>query len=146
MSEVRVRAARVADIADVERIVAAAFRPFTRRTGIVPAPMSTDWATTISAAAASVAVVDDRVVGVLVLWPHPDHVLVDTIAVDPAAQGRGVGSALLAHAEAGARVLRLYTNAGMTEALAYYPRRGFALTGRRREDGFDRVLFEKRLG
>jgi ribosomal protein S18 acetylase RimI-like enzyme len=145
MSQTVVRLAREADIDDVEQVVAAAFAAFTARTGIVPAPRSLDWPTVVSALAASVAVQEDRVVGVLVVWPHPDHLLIDTLAVDPAAQGRGIGSALLAHADrlADGRPLRLYTNAQMDDALTFYRRRGFAETDRRTEDGYDRVWFER---
>lgn len=151
MSGTRVRAARNAEIPAVESLVAEAFAPFTRRTGVVPAPLSIDWATTISAAAASVAVQDDRVVGVLVLWPRPGSVLVDTLAVDPAAQGSGVGIALLAHAASVAtardvHVLRLSTNVAMTDSLAWYLRHGFVETGRGVEDGLDRVHLERVLG
>lgn len=140
------RAARVADVPEIEVVVTAAFAPFLARTGIRPAPLSIDWPTTLSAAAASVAVMHEHVVGVLVVWPHPDHLLVDTLAVAPEQQGTGVGGALLARAEALAdsRPVRLSTNAAMTEALAYYPRRGFTEIGRGREDGYDRVHFEKR--
>lgn len=145
-----VRAARNAEVPAIEALVAAAFAPFTRRTGVVPAPVSVDWSTTISAAGAAVAVRDDRVVGVVVLWPHPDHVLVDVLAVDPAAQGSGVGGALLDHAAAvavsrGVHVLRLSTNVAMTDPLAWYLRRGFIETGRGVERGFDRVHLERML-
>ncbi|GAA2754618.1 GNAT family N-acetyltransferase [Amnibacterium kyonggiense] len=151
MSEVRVRAARNADVPALERLIEDAFAPFTARTGIVPAPRSIDWATTISALGAEVAVLADRVVGVLVTWPHPDHLLVDVLAVAPSAQGSGVGRTLLAHARAAAARtgrdrLRLCTNAGMTASLAWYGRQGFVETDRRREDGFDRVFLEQRVG
>lgn len=73
-----------------------------------------------------------------------------TVAVLPSHQGRGIGAALVAAVEAraraaGASAIALYTNAAMTENLALYPRLGYAETGRRHEDGFDRVHFEKRL-
>lgn len=150
MSGIRVRAARTAEIPVVERLVADAFAPFTARTGIVPAPLSIDWDTTISAAGAAVAVRDERPVGVLVLWPHPRHVLVDLLAVDPAAQGSGVGGALLEHAAAVAaerdvHVLRLWADVAMTESLAWYLRHGFVETGRGAVDGFDRVHLERML-
>jgi ribosomal protein S18 acetylase RimI-like enzyme len=91
---------------------------------------------------------DDRLEAVMVLEKHDDHLLVDVIAVDPAAQGRGVGAVLLEQAEIDARQLglpelRLYTNAAMTENLAYYPRRGFEETGRRVENGFSRVYYRR---
>jgi GNAT superfamily N-acetyltransferase len=151
MSGSRVRAARHADVPAIEAVVAEAFAPFVARTGIRPAPLGTDRPTVISALGASVAVRDDRIVGVLVLRPHPDHVLVETLAVAPEEQGRGIGSTLLDRAEpvaieSGSNTVRLYTNAAMTEALAYSPRRGFRETGRYTEHDFSRVLFEKRLG
>jgi ribosomal protein S18 acetylase RimI-like enzyme len=147
----RVRTARNVDVPAIEAVVSEAFAPFLARTGIRPAPLDTDWPTVVSALGASVATRDERIVGVLVLWPHPDHVLVETLAVAPQEQGGGIGSALLDRAElvaieSGSSTVRLYTNAAMTEALAYYPRRGFTEIGRFREHGFSRVLFEKRLG
>jgi N-acetylglutamate synthase-like GNAT family acetyltransferase len=150
VSGTRVRAARNADIPRIEQVVTDAFAAFVARSGIRPTPLSLDWETVISALGAVVATRDDRIVGVLVLWPHPDHVLVDTLAVAPDQQGGGVGSALLDRAElvaieTGANAVRLHTNAGMREALAYYPRRGFVEVDRRTEHGFDRVFFEKRL-
>ena len=150
MSGTRVRAARNADVPALQAIVGDAFAPVTARTGIRPAPVDTDWETVVWALGAVVATRDDRIVGVLVLWPHPDHVLVETLAVVPEEQGRGVGSALLDRAElvaieSGTNTVRLSTNAGMTEALAYYPRRGYTEVGRETVHGFARVLFEKRL-
>jgi N-acetylglutamate synthase-like GNAT family acetyltransferase len=147
VSGIGVRIARNVDIPAIEALVAAAFDPFVARTGIVPAPLSTDWETVISALGASAAVRDDRLVGVLVLWPHPDHVLIDTLAVAPDAQASGVGGLLLEHAgrialSRDVHVVRLYSNAGMTESLAWYARRGFVETGRGVEDGFDRVHLE----
>jgi len=151
MSGTRVRAARNADIPAIERLVADAFAAFVTRTGIRPAPLGHDWTTVISAVGASVATRDERIVGVLVLWPHPDHVLVDTLVIAPEEQGGGIGSALLDRAEltaieTGANAVRLSTIAAMTEALAFTSRRGFTEVGRDVQDGFDRVRLEKRLG
>ena len=93
---------------------------------------------------------DDRLLGVLVTESRPDHLLVENIAVSPEARGLGVGARLLERAEQEARdrglaEIRLYTNAKMTENLAYYPRRGYRETGRRTEHGFDRVYFSRSL-
>ena len=64
---------------------------------------------------------------------------------------RGIGGSLIRFCEAearrsGAEVVTLYTNEMMVENLTLYPRLGYVETGRRREDGFDRVYFEKRVG
>lgn len=146
----RVRAAREVDAAELTRLVHDAFAAFQQRTGIRPAPVDTDWATVASAHGARVATMDERVVGVIVLWPHPDHVLVETVAVAPDRQGAGIGTLLLDLAErqaieSGVNVVRLYTNEAMTDLLGFYPRRGFVETGRRTEQGYARVHFEKRL-
>ena len=150
MSGTRVRAARNADVPALQALVAGAFAPFTARTGQRAAPVDTDWETVVWALAGLVATRDDRIVGVLVLWPHPDHVLVETLAVAPEEQGRGVGSALLDRAEltaieAGTNAVRLHADARMTEALAYCLRRGCAEVGRETVHGASRVLLEKRL-
>lgn len=88
--------------------------------------------------------------GLIVLVPADNYLLLENVAVVPSAQGRGVGGALLRFAEDHARSLglseiRLYTNAAMTENLAYYPRRGYRETGRREQDGFSRVFFAKQV-
>jgi GNAT superfamily N-acetyltransferase len=146
----RLRPARDADVPEIVAVVDAAFAAFVARTGIRPAPLATDWPTTISALGALVATRDDRVVGVLVLWPHPDHVLVEVLAVRPEEHGTGLGSLLLDRAEltaieSGTNAVRLATNAAMTEARDFYARRGFAERGRWPEQGYDRVHLEKRL-
>ncbi|WP_092506546.1 GNAT family N-acetyltransferase [Agrococcus jejuensis] len=92
----------------------------------------------------------DALVGMIVMRMQADAVHVGTVAVAPSEQGSGLGSRLLALAEqravdAGTPVVRLFTNARMTENLAYYPRRGYVDTHRATDDGFDRVFFEKRL-
>lgn len=88
--------------------------------------------------------------GLIVLVPADNYLLLENVAVVPSAQGRGVGGALLRFAEDHARSLglgeiRLYTNAAMTENLAYYPRRGYRETGRGEQDGFSRVFFAKQI-
>ena len=69
------------------------------------------------------------------LIAQPDHLVIDTIAVVPEAQGRGLGRALLAFArrhaaENGLSEIRLSTNVAMTENLLLYPKMGFTETHR----------------
>jgi GNAT superfamily N-acetyltransferase len=64
-----------------------------------------------------------RLRALLVLVPSPDGLVLESVAVRPAAQGSGVGGRLLALAGDRARGLglteiRLYTNVAMTENLA----------------------------
>jgi GNAT superfamily N-acetyltransferase len=134
----------------ITALVRAAYAVYVRRINREPAPMTDDHAIQVSNGWVHVAEDDGVMVGVLVVVPGTDHLLIDNVAVHPAAQGRGVGGLLLKTAETAARrlgvgELRLYTNEAMRENLAYYPRRGYRETHRGIESGFARVYFAKTL-
>jgi GNAT superfamily N-acetyltransferase len=97
-------------------------------------------------------VVDDEgeIVRFLVLVPRGDHLLLDNVAVEPSAQGRGIGAELLALAEERARAwelpeIRLFTHVVMVENQARYERLGYHETGRARSGDLDRVHYSKLL-
>jgi GNAT superfamily N-acetyltransferase len=145
-----VRSATPADVPRIRAIAAAAYAPYEGRIGRPPAPVTADYDGAVARGEVWVAVLDEDIVGLLVLAGRPDHVLLENVAVIPSAQGSGVGARLLAVAEAHAASLgltevRLYTNAAMTENLAYYPRHGYVETHRGTQDGFHRVYFSKQL-
>jgi N-acetylglutamate synthase-like GNAT family acetyltransferase len=145
------RDATPADREAIERLVEAAYGMYVERIGRRPAPMDADYAGLIGAGRVTVAERDGDVMGAIVLLPMADHLLVENVAVDPAAQRAGIGRRLMAHAEDEARALglselRLYTNEHMVENMAWYPRLGYRETERRSESGFARVFFAKRLG
>jgi ribosomal protein S18 acetylase RimI-like enzyme len=148
---ITVRPARAAEPAILRRIAAAAYQHYVPRIGRAPAPMTADYAAAVRRGQAWVAVEDGQVAGFVILVAEPGYLLLDNVAVLPAAQGRGIGGRLLALAEEHARSLRLheirlYTNEAMTENLAYYPRHGYTETHRMQQDGFQRVFFRKLLG
>lgn len=145
-----VREATVADVDAMRELAQAAYQVYVERIGRQPAPMTADYGQAVESDHAWVAEYGERVVGLLVLWPANDHLLLENVAVLPQAQGLGVGSRLLQLAEEqartqGLREIRLYTNEAMTETLDYYPRRGFRETHRATQDGFSRVFFAKEL-
>lgn len=147
---VTTRPATPADVPVLERLATAAYEHYVPRIGRPPAPMTADYAAAVATGWTWVAEDDGTPVGLLVLVPARDHMLLENVAVDPTAQGRGVGGALLALAEeqsraAGFTEVRLYTNEAMTENLTYYPRRGYVETARVEEAGFRRVYFTKLL-
>ncbi|MBU2669170.1 GNAT family N-acetyltransferase [Actinoplanes bogorensis] len=138
------------DAAHVGDLVDRAFTLYIPRIGRKPMPMESDWTALVGSGRCWVAVDDREIVGVVHLIPAGDHLEVETLAVSPQAQGRGVGGRLLAFAEEQARgrglpEVRLCTNAAMTENIAYYPRRGYAETHRETQQGFSRVFFTKTL-
>ncbi|MBO0678600.1 GNAT family N-acetyltransferase [Mycolicibacterium sp. S2-37] len=150
MDQHTVRRADAADVAAVERVVAASFGHYVERIGRPPAPMTHDYRALVDTARVWVVETPAGIGAVLVTVEHPDHVLLDTVAVAPDAQGSGFGALLLARAEDDARELgvpevRLYTNLAMTENQTFYPRHGYTESGRGHEDGYDRVFYVKRV-
>lgn len=145
-----IQRARPEDAPFVRRIARAAFSPYIRRIGRKPAPMLADFSALIAAGKVWVASDFADIFGFIVLHDGDSALLIDSVAVDPERHGEGLGRMLLAFAEReaarrGLERLYLYTNAKMTENLAFYPNLGWREVERRRENGFDRVYFEKSL-
>jgi ribosomal protein S18 acetylase RimI-like enzyme len=140
--------ARGDEVDAIRELVRRAYALYIPRIGEEPAPMRADYEALVNDGAVTVAVERGTIVGVLVLQRHPDELLLENVAVAPAAQGRGIGRALIAFAEQRARELNLrkvtlHTNAKMTENQDLYRRLDYVEVGRRHEHGFDRVFFEK---
>lgn len=81
--------------------------------------------------------------GVLILEPRAEDLLIWSVAVAPAAQGRGVGNVMLAFAEIRARdigrsCIRLYTGQPLAFNIAWYQRQGYVEEST--EDLGDRVV------
>ena len=145
-----IRQATSEDVHEVERVVAAAYEPWIAVLGGRPIPMDADYAALVDEGTVSLVETEGAIAAVLVLEHHDDHLLLENVAVDPGAQGRGLGSHLLAHVEEEARAralpeVRLYTNVLMASNIAWYERHGFVWTS---EDGTPprrRVWLTKRL-
>lgn len=149
IERLQIRQALPDDVHDVFRIVNDAYSPYVEQIGREPAPMSADYEELVASDRVWVALRDDQtIVGVVVLRPQPESLLLENVAVDPAEQGRGIGRVLIAFAEGQARYLgkpelTLYTNAAMGDNLRLYPALGFVEAGRTTDEGFERVFFRK---
>ncbi len=147
-ASVVLRAADGDDVAAIEAIVQAAYAVYLPRMGKPPGPMLDDYQALVAEDRVTVAEDAGRVVGLIVLLPEADHLLLDNVAVAPAGQGRGLGRRLIDFAEAEARRLgfgevRLYTHVTMTENIALYGRLGFIETHRGEQAGYSRVFMRK---
>ena len=144
------RAATAADAAPMRAMVRMAYAHYVPRIGIEPLPMVDDHAARVAAGQAWVLEEDGAMVGALVLEDHPGGLLLDSIAVAPAAQGRGHGRRMMAFAEEEGRRrghprLWLYTNEKMVENIALYTGLGFRETHREDRKGRKAVYMEKPL-
>jgi ribosomal protein S18 acetylase RimI-like enzyme len=145
-----IRLARAADVATVAAIVKDAYSMYLARNGKIPGPMRDDYAALIDAKRVHVLEDAGEIVGLVVLIPEQQAMLLDNVAVSPRAQGRGFGVRLIAFAEESARaagfaVIRLYTQDIMTENLALYSRLGFVETHRGEAIGLNRVYMSKMI-
>jgi GNAT superfamily N-acetyltransferase len=145
-----IRRAGAEDAEAVAELVHAAYQHYVPRIGRPPVPMTLDYVQVVAAGHTWLAERGGHLAGVLVLEHPVDHVLVENLAVLPGAQGTGVGSRLLRHAEDEARnrgvlEVRLYTHELMTENRAYYPRRGYRETHVSGEPPWRRAFFAKQL-
>lgn len=145
---VKLRPAAIEDLAGIEALVGAAYSIYLPRIGKPPGPMLDDYRALVADGRVTVADDADRLAGLIVLLPQPDHLLLDNVAVAPERQGRGLGRRLIAFAETEARRLgrheiRLYTHIMMTENIALYRRLGFVETHRGEQAGYSRVFMRK---
>ena len=146
-----VRLATRDDLRAVEEVVRAAYSHYVARIGRKPGPMLDDYSTLIEGGHVHVIEHDGVVQGVLVLISEKDAMLLDNVAVAPAAQGLGLGRLMLQFAErsaidAGYHSIRLYTNEAMTENIRLYSRIGYSETHRVEEEkGLRRVYMTKPL-
>ncbi|SEC69536.1 Acetyltransferase (GNAT) family protein [Nocardioides exalbidus] len=147
------RRATPADVAGVAALAEAAYSPYVERMGgLRPGPMDVDYAAALASDDVEgwVADVDGVIGGYLLLVPEDDGLLLDNVAVHPSLHGRGLGRALLSHAELRARALglsriRLYTHVSMVENQRLYAHLGYVETHRATTHGFTRVFFAKDL-
>lgn len=112
--------------------------------------MLADYTAQIAAGEIYVATDDrDALQGFIVFYEEDGHIMLENVAVLPRDAGHGVGKKLIGFCEEAARlrgmIVHLYTNEKMTENLSIYPKLGYVEVGRRTENGFNRIYFEKTL-
>ena len=119
------RSAGPADAQAVSELVDAAYRHYVERIGMLPGPMTQDYADVIATRQTTIAEIAGVPAGVLVLSSEDGQFVIENVAVHPDHRGTGVGRALLDLAEAEARRtgfddVHLWTHELMTENLAIY--------------------------
>lgn len=149
-----------AQIPALEALIHAAYVKYTPRIGREPAPMTADYSALLTThdvfvlqkSTSSTTAETEPILGTIVLYRdrQTNIMRINSLAVDPAAQGGGYGRVLLQYTEQAARTqgfaaLELYTNVKMIENLGFYGKLGFVEMRRGVEDGYERVYFRKEL-
>ncbi len=127
------RLASAADLMAVQNCARAAYAPYVAAMGQPPAPMTADYRDAIDRGQVWVCVAPD-LKGFARWFPKGSALQLETVAVRPQDQGRGLGTALIracevAARQAGCEAVTLYTNSKMVENLRLYPRLGYLQVG-----------------
>lgn len=145
------RRATPADAEAVRALSRAAYAQWVPLIGREPKPMNADYDHAVRAHIVDLHEIDGVLEGLIEMIPEADHLLVENVAVRPGGQGRGLGAALMAHAETVARAMgfaeiRLYTNGAFASNVAFYERRGYEVTSREAFPAGGTIVFmRKRL-
>jgi ribosomal protein S18 acetylase RimI-like enzyme len=148
--EMMVRPATQDDMAQIVRLVNAAYAMYLDRMEKPPAPMLADYARLIAHGEVYVLASRAEIAGLLVVEAQDQALFIENVAVDPVFQRQGLGRRLMMFAEQharrrGMREVRLYTNEVMVENLVFYRRLGFEEIERRMNEGYRRVFLRKSL-
>lgn len=130
MPSLPLRRATGADADAILALTRAAYADWAALIGRDPKPMTADYGRAVRDHHIDLHEIDGVLIALIELIRHPDHLSIENIAVHPDHHRRGLGGALMDHAETRARDLghpeiRLYTNAAFASNLAFYARRGF---------------------
>ncbi|KAI9767975.1 MAG: hypothetical protein M1840_005287 [Geoglossum simile] len=145
-----VEIAKAKDAPTIKLITDAAYSKYIEPLGMLPAAMKVQYDTLVETQKVYVLRVGGDVVGSVTLSGEGDSVTINNLVVAPPAQGRGFGRLLMNYAEdkalgQGFTAVTLFANEKMHDNIAWYTKIGFIETGRKKEDGFNRVYFRKNL-
>ena len=124
------RRAGPGDAVAIRELSRAAYAKWVPLIGREPLPMTADYVQAVRNHIIDLHEQGSELLGLIEMVPAPDHLLIENVAVRPDQQGKGLGDALLHHAESVAVSLslmqiRLYTNAAFASNVAFYAKRGF---------------------
>lgn len=127
---IALRRATQADVPAITALVSAAYTPWIEIMGRVPGPMRFDYAKMVERHIIDLHHSGEDLVALVEMEPTQAHLTIVNVAVAPGWQGRGIGRALMAHAEAVAREhglakTWLFTNKLMDSNQSLYARLGY---------------------
>ncbi len=145
------RRAGPSDAAAVRELTRDAYAKWIPLIGREPTPMTEDYDRAIREGTVDLLLEGGELVALVWMVAHPDHLLIESLAVAPPHQGRGHGRRMLAHAEMLATSLglpeaRLYTNRKFASNIELYHRCGYTIDREEPFWGGVKVHMSKRVG
>ena len=130
MAEFDLRQAKPADAAAIRQLTRAAYAKWIESSGREPTPMTADYDAAVRTHRFDLLYLNGTLTALIETVDEGELLLVENIAVDPAHQGKGLGTRLLALADEIARSegktrVRLYTNKLWAENIRLYLRLGY---------------------
>jgi GNAT superfamily N-acetyltransferase len=150
VSATEFRVATQSDIITAARLIFESYAPYIPIMGKIPPTIFEDFGEHIRLGNLWLLSSGNEIIGMVVLTPRDDYMLLQSMAVAPAYQGYGYGRVLLGFSDdlarsSGVRSIRLYTNSLMERNQQIYKRNGYRETYRTAYDWGWRVHMEKRL-
>ena len=151
-TDYKISQARPADAAAIRQLTRDAYAKWIPVIGREPKPMGADYDAAVLQHRFDLLFANEDLVGLIETLVEGEQLLIVNVAVAPNVQGRGLGTRLMAHADALARSLghprvRLYTNKRFEQNIALYTKLGFTIEGEAQgaEAGTIRVDMSKAL-
>jgi GNAT superfamily N-acetyltransferase len=124
------RRAALSAASAVRELSKAAYAKWVPLIGREPMPMTANYERAVIEHVIDLYEEGGELLALIEMIPKRDHLLIESIAVRPDRQGKGLGDRLLCHAEGVALILgfaevQLYTNASFISNLAFYGKRGY---------------------
>ena len=148
---IELRRAGLADVPAVRRLTREAYAKWIPLIGREPKPMIADHEAAVRDHHVDLLYLDGRLAALIETIDQGDRLLIENLAVAPGCQRRGLGTRLLAHAEAVAAAfghirIWLYTNRRFEGNVALYSRLGYSIDSEEPNvDGSTRVNMSKPL-
>jgi len=102
------RQAGPADVPAIRALTHEAYAKWVPIIGREPVPMTIDYAEVVQKHRIDLVHMDGALVALLETVPKPDHLLIESVAVRPSFQGRGLGRQLMGAGRADRRVARTW--------------------------------------
>jgi ribosomal protein S18 acetylase RimI-like enzyme len=129
---IELRRAGTGDASAVRDLTREAYAKWIPRIGREPKPMGADYEAAVRNHRVDLLYIDGTLAALIEMIDQGDRLLIENLAVSPGYQRRGLGTSLLAHAEAVAAALGydrlwLYTNTRFDGNIALYSRTGYRI-------------------